>query len=81
MRLNADFYQWTKDELEIFYPILRSSEVLILDDYGSWSGVQKATDEYFETSEFICPFFQIVTLSAGVRCGIKIRIKIYNILK
>ena len=72
LRLDTDFYQSTKDELKILYPILRSSGVLILDDYGSWSGVQKATDEYFETSEFIRPFFQIATLSAGVRCGIKI---------
>lgn len=72
LRLDTDFYQSTKDELEILYPNLRKNGVLILDDYGSWNGVQKATDEFFHEYHFARPFLQMATLSAGIRCGIKI---------
>lgn len=47
LRLDTDFYESTKAELEILYPRLASGGVLIVDDYGEWAGARRAVDEYF----------------------------------
>jgi O-methyltransferase len=47
LRLDTDFYESTKAEMEILYPRLASRGVLIVDDYGEWAGARKAVDEYF----------------------------------
>lgn len=47
LRLDTDWYDSTKAELEILYPRLSMGGVLIIDDYGSWGGAKKAVDEYF----------------------------------
>ena len=47
LRLDTDWYESTKAELEILYPRLVSGGVLIVDDYGHWQGCKKAVDEYF----------------------------------
>lgn len=47
LRLDTDWYESTKTELEILYPRLAANGVLILDDYGHWKGARKAVDEYF----------------------------------
>lgn len=49
LRLDTDFYESTKKELEILYPKLEKNGVLIIDDYGHWQGAKKAVDEYFNT--------------------------------
>lgn len=46
LRLDTDWYASTKHELEHLYPLLQSSGVLIIDDYGHWKGSRQATDEY-----------------------------------
>ena len=48
LRLDTDFYESTKKELEILYPRLSKGGILIIDDYGHWKGSQKAVDEYFD---------------------------------
>ena len=48
LRLDTDWYESTKKELEVLYPRLSRGGVLIIDDYGQWAGSKKATDEYFE---------------------------------
>ena len=48
LRLDTDFYDSTKVELETFYPRLRDNGVLIIDDYGHWQGAREAVDEYFD---------------------------------
>jgi hypothetical protein len=48
LRLDTDFYESTKIELEILYPLLVKKGVLIIDDYGHWKGARKAVDEYFK---------------------------------
>ena len=48
LRLDTDWYESTKRELEVLYPRLAPGGVLIVDDYGHWAGSKKATDEYFE---------------------------------
>ena len=47
LRLDTDFYDSTKAELEVLYPRLVSGGVMIVDDYGHWQGARKAVDEYF----------------------------------
>lgn len=47
LRLDTDWYESTRLELELLYPRLSPGGVLIIDDYGYWSGSRKATDEYF----------------------------------
>ena len=47
LRLDTDWYESTKAELEILYPMLVSGGVMIIDDYGHWAGARKAVDEYF----------------------------------
>jgi hypothetical protein len=47
LRLDTDWYESTKKELEVLYPMLSRNGCLIIDDYGYWAGSKKATDEYF----------------------------------
>ena len=47
LRLDTDFYESTRAEMEILYPRLSRGGVLIVDDYGEWAGARKAVDEYF----------------------------------
>jgi len=46
LRLDTDWYESTRHELEHLYPLLVSGGVLIIDDYGHWEGARKAVDEY-----------------------------------
>ena len=48
LRLDTDWYESTKHEMEQLYPRLVSGGVLIIDDYGHWQGARKAIDEYFD---------------------------------
>jgi O-methyltransferase len=47
LHLDSDLYQSTYHELTHLYPRLVKGGVLIIDDYGSWKGSRKATDQYF----------------------------------
>jgi O-methyltransferase len=46
LRLDTDWYESTLHELETLFPRLVSGGILIIDDYGDWSGARKAVDEY-----------------------------------
>ena len=48
LRLDTDFYQSTKIELEILYKKVCKGGVIIIDDYGHWAGSKKAVDEFFK---------------------------------
>lgn len=48
LRLDTDWYDSTKHELDFLYPKLSYGGVLMIDDYGTWSGSKKAVDEFFE---------------------------------
>ena len=54
LRLDTDFYESTKIELEVLFPRLQPGGVLIIDDYGHWKGSKKAVDEYFELYKNFC---------------------------
>jgi O-methyltransferase len=47
LRLDTDWYESTRHELQHLYPKLTRGGVLIVDDYGHWQGCRKAVDEYF----------------------------------
>ena len=49
LRLDTDWYESTKIELEVLYPLLAPGGILIIDDYGHFTGARKAVDEYFAT--------------------------------
>ena len=67
LRLDTDWYESTKFELEVLYPRLQAGGVLIIDDYGYWRGAREAVDQYF--SGKVRPFLQYVdeTGRAGVK--------------
>lgn len=46
LRLDTDWYESTKHELEYLFPKLVTKGVIIIDDYGFWKGSRKAVDEY-----------------------------------
>lgn len=48
LRLDTDWYESTRHELQHLYPRLSPGGVLIIDDYGDWEGARKAVDEYVE---------------------------------
>ena len=52
LRLDTDWYESTKAELEVLYPKLSNGGVLIIDDYGHWEGARKAVDEYFSLQKY-----------------------------
>ena len=46
LRLDTDWYESTKHEMNLLYPRLQKDGVLLIDDYGDWQGCRKAIDEY-----------------------------------
>ena len=48
LRLDTDWYDSTKHEMEHLFPRLVKGGVLILDDYGHWQGAKKAVDDYIK---------------------------------
>lgn len=47
LRLDTDWYQSTRHELMHLWPRLAAGGVLIVDDYGHFSGCRDAVNEYF----------------------------------
>jgi len=70
LRLDTDWYESTKIELEVLYPILSKTGPLLIDDFGYWAGARRAVEEYFQNSEFEYPYLQY-TDNTG-RSGVKI---------
>ena len=70
LRLDTDWYESTKSELGILYPILSIGGVLIVDDYGTWKGSRKAVVEYFSTFDYK-PLFNVIDHSC--RSAIKLK--------
>jgi len=51
LRLDTDWYESTRHELECLFPRLCRGGVLIIDDYGHWQGARRAVDEYVQTHQ------------------------------
>ena len=69
LRLDTDWYESTKKELETLYEKLIPGGILVIDDYANWNGVKKAVDEFFE--ELAPPIF-FTLIDEGARIGVKI---------
>lgn len=50
LRLDTDWYESTRCELEYLFPLLSPGGILIVDDYGHWQGCRRAVDDYFAAS-------------------------------
>jgi hypothetical protein len=46
LRLDTDWYESTRHELEHLYSRVSPGGVLIFDDYSTWQGARKAVDEF-----------------------------------
>jgi len=68
VRLDTDFYDSTRKELEVLYPRLAPGGVVIVDDYGSYDGSRRATDEYLDS---VSPRPLLQRVDAGIWAGVK----------
>jgi O-methyltransferase len=69
LRLDTDWYESTKKELEKLYEKLVNGGILVIDDYGTFDGAKKAVDEYFKKHSpppFLSP------IDNGARIGVKV---------
>lgn len=71
LRLDTDWYESTRHELESLYERVVVGGVVIIDDYGRWRGCRKAVDEYFSTLGPRAPL--LVRTSGSERVCIKVR--------
>lgn len=46
LRMDTDWYESSKVEMEVLYPRVVNKGLVIMDDYYHWNGQRKATDEY-----------------------------------
>lgn len=51
-RLDTDWYESTKHELEVLMPLMASGGIVIVDDYGHWSGSKQAVDEWLREASW-----------------------------
>jgi len=49
LRLDTDFYDSSRAELEALYDRVVPGGIIILDDYNFWNGQRKAADEFFQS--------------------------------
>lgn len=54
LRLDTDWYESTYHELNYLFPRLEEKGILIIDDYGFWTGSKKATDNYIKENNLKC---------------------------
>lgn len=52
LRLDTDWYESTKCELQNLFPKLSINGSLIIDDYGHWQGCKLAVDEFFSNTQY-----------------------------
>jgi hypothetical protein len=48
LRLDTDWYESTRHELQHLYDRVPSGGVVVFDDYGFWEGARQAVDEFLE---------------------------------
>ena len=48
LRLDTDWYQSTKKEFEVLWPLVVTNGIVIVDDYSDWPGCRMAVDEYLK---------------------------------
>lgn len=48
LRLDTDWYESTKKELDILFPLVSKNGYIIIDDYYAWGGSRNATDDFMK---------------------------------
>jgi O-methyltransferase len=46
LHCDGDWYDSVRLTLETFYPLVNPGGYVVIDDYGTWPGARRATDEY-----------------------------------
>jgi hypothetical protein len=70
LRLDTDWYESTKHELVHLFPRVSPGGVVIVDDYGHWSGARRAVDEYLRDNRISLLLARIdYTGRIGVKIG------------
>jgi hypothetical protein len=64
LRLDTDWYESTRVELEVLYEKVSPAGVVLVDDYGYWVGARKALDEFIERLPY--PVYLCRTDDCGV---------------
>lgn len=59
LRLDTDWYESTRHELETLFSRVSKGGILIIDDYGHWQGAKKAVHEYFSDNRIPIDLYQI----------------------
>jgi len=65
LRLDTDWYESSKYELEQMYDNVVPGGVIIFDDYYHWDGQRRATDEFFESRNIKYNFVDIGNLKTA----------------
>ncbi|MGA2192676.1 MAG: TylF/MycF/NovP-related O-methyltransferase [Nitrospirota bacterium] len=63
LRLDGDWYDSTKICLEAFYDLVVPGGIIVIDDYGYWSGCRRAVDEFVAKLDRL-PFLNHIDISA-----------------
>lgn len=53
LRLDTDFYNSTKTELNYLFNRVSKGGVIIFDDYSNWLGAKKAIDDFFKNKKYL----------------------------
>jgi hypothetical protein len=66
LRLDTDWYESSKYELEQLYDNVVVGGVIIFDDYYHWDGQRRATDEFFESRGIQVDYVRIDAKRAAI---------------
>jgi len=66
LRLDTDWYDSSKIELEKLFPNVVKGGIVIFDDYYFWDGQRKATNEYFEELNEDYEFIKINSQTSAI---------------
>lgn len=69
LRLDTDWYDSTRHELEQLVPLMSPRAVLIVDDYWHWGGCRKAVDEYLDKTGLPILLTRVDITAVGVVPG------------
>lgn len=59
LRLDTDWYESTRHELQSLFDSVADYGVVIIDDYGHWRGARKAVDEFIQARGLACLLHRI----------------------
>lgn len=67
LRLDTDWYESTRHEMEHLMPLLVPGGVLIVDDYFRWAGNRRAVEEWLEREKLAVLLTKVGRSAVGVR--------------